>query len=200
VSPSDLGTYIIGGILDTLFSCVSTIPAMFVGWIVMLYFQKFRFWLEMIINKLEQNGLSIIAIRQYQLLQTINKIAYATICPKIIPTVHFCGYMVSLALWTSIVTSFKTTSSGILINFGVMAVVDAIGINLLIEAGGCVLECSRNVKRSLGRSADPLMRKYIRSCRDLRVYAGSVFFYEKSTVAVFVDSVINNMITIILMF
>jgi len=194
------GTYIVGGILDTAFGCSGTLPCFFVGFVVVLYLQKMRFWLEMIRTKLQRNGLSIIGIKQYRLMQTINKIAYTCIGQLLLPSVYFTFYCITLSLWTTIIKSSKSMTIGIFFNFGFFAIFDVYGMDLLVKAGGCVLEYSQSIQICLKRSQNPLMRRYLRSCNDVRVYVGPVFYSDKSSFTVCLNSIINNMITIILAF
>lgn len=71
-------------------------------------------------------------------------------------------------------------------------------INVVIKAAGEIVIESVKTKIALKLTNKKYLRKNLMACREIRVYLNSVFYFEKNTCTVFVDSLINNTITVAL--
>lgn len=84
------------------------------------------------------------------------------------------------------------------LNFFFALTVFLIAINAIIKVGGDVVANSQETRHTLRNTSTKYLRKKLRGCRDVRIYFNEIFFFETGTFTVFMDSVINNAITIVL--
>ncbi|CAL8145591.1 unnamed protein product [Orchesella dallaii] len=189
---------LLGGFMDCSLSFVTLHATLMIIWLVTLYFQMMRFWLDMILRLSCNRGWFETAFQQYRVLQTLNQIARDYMSHGIIPAIYLMCYCVTLAFWTSIVMTYGTMPFEMILNFAIMGSLLSLATHLTIDTAGTILETSQTVKRQLYFCQKNLTRKHVRSCSDIKIYCGSTSYFEKHTVTVFVDSIINNMITIIL--
>ncbi len=72
-------------------------------------------------------------------------------------------------------------------------------MNAIINGAGEIVNVSQQTKETLWANVPKkVLRKQILARRDIRIYFNSVFFMEKGTFTVFLDSLINNTITLLL--
>lgn len=75
-----------------------------------------------------------------------------------------------------------------------------IRINSVVKAGGEILWESRETRIALINTKSKYLRKRFRACREIRIYLNSVFYFEKSTCWIYMYSLINNTINVVLAF
>lgn len=72
-------------------------------------------------------------------------------------------------------------------------------MNVVIYSTGEILQALKDTKQALMKNlSTKSSQKQITARRDIRIYINSIFFMEKRTFTVFVHSMINNTITLIL--
>jgi len=192
--------HVIGGLIDLIFSYVTVFPALWVVLSAILYYQKMNYWLTETTKIIQACGQPFNAIKKYRTMQTINQLVYEHFTPMVLPTIYGTGYWASVGLWTGILKGHRIMPNEVIGNLGPMAMLGLIVINLNVDAAGVILQCSQHLKRNLVSRRSSLLNRYVKSSRDIKIYVGSTFFYERSTFAVTVNTMLNNVLTITLTF
>lgn len=86
------------------------------------------------------------------------------------------------------------------LNFLLALICLIVATKSIIKVGGDVVATSQESKHALKNTPRMYLRKQLKGCRDIRIYFNDIFFFERGTFTVFIESVVNNVITIVLTF
>lgn len=189
---------LVGGFLDIIASIFAVFPIGLVVSMLMIYFAKLKLWLVQISNNMRVFGASESSLQKYRIVELVNKFGLCCLSAEILPIfytgIHACSTI-------TLATLFQRTSEvsfEVQLNCSLSFIVIMLAVHSLIIGAGETVTISQNMKHKFIDAPTKFLRKRMVACRDIRVYFNSVFFIEKGTFTVFVDSVINNTITFML--
>lgn len=120
--------------------------------------------------------------REIQIFSTIGVKGFGSVA---IPLLIFFSTIVTVLMVTCLIQSFRILHPIILFNFLVGSCFMLAGFHLLIEAGGKVLDISRDIKfsvlhrfRFLARKSD---RYSLQACQEIRIYVASFLYFHSAT-------------------
>lgn len=161
---------------------------------VIVYFAKFHKWLLLI----KVCSLSEKSLKNYKIVELVNQIGCGCFSSTILPSLYTLGYWFTMVLVAAIIKMGAIMPLEGKLNFFFALTVFLIAINAIIKVGGDVVANSQETRHTLRNTSTKYLRKKLRGCRDVRIYFNEIFFFETGTFTVFMDSVINNAITIVL--
>lgn len=189
---------IVTGIFDYLSSVQSLFPVGFIVAMLMVYFAVLNNWLENLTKIAARTSFEAL-VRNYRILQIFNQIGRNCFSGSTLPVLYSLSYWLILTL---VVVYVKVGSKLVIVNqvnfLGAFALL-LFCVNAVIKAGGTVLWKSQQTLNLLRkRRKEVYHQKVCRACAEVRIYFNSVFYFERNTFTVFLNSMINNVITIVL--
>lgn len=187
-------TVFLGGILDIYASIFSMFPVGFIVAMLIVFCAKSDTWLILI----KEMGPSERTIRQYKMIEIYNQIGCNCFSASIMPSLYTFGYWFALAMLTTILQRGASLPAVTKLNLFMAFIAFSFCCNRIIKVGGNVVDSSKQTKRVFRKARGKYLRRRLRGCRDVRIYFGDVFYFEKGTFTVFVHAVVNYAITIVL--
>lgn len=190
---------IFGGFLDIVFSVFIVFPVAFIVAMLIIYFAKLKHWLEVTQSNISTWGPSKVSLRKYQVIQLINQYGFCSLSSAILPVVYTFSHVFTTVIFTALAKGGTERSAEMQLNFlGTLCII-IVTINALIKGAGEIVSKSQQVKSEFKKHAIKRdIRMSLMACRDIRIYFSSVFFLEKGTFTVFINSVIDSTITFVL--
>lgn len=186
---------VFSGVIDTLFTYISLFGGIIVMGCFGLYNARSKFLLGVFSQKVKQNNnyAANTIVLQYRSYQILSLIASSCSGSYIFLFVYWAGYTYLVFLVAKTIEDPKLEYI-LFISMIVWA------YKMLVKAGGELLSESELCCKLMNSSEKQLVRKVAKSCKDLRFYVSGTFYFENSTFLVFIDSVINNTIAVLLAF
>lgn len=186
---------LISGVVDLIFSYT----AIFAGYTVIaiygIYIAKMKFWLKSLTHNIVAKGMDksvLTIVVQFRTLYALNQICRASYNSEFL----FLLWNISYAMIVSLLAQCFRYNVHMPLRAAVISI-PCVFLALFIHRyvatiGGEVLEYSQNCLLVMSTGSIRISRRSAKSCRELRMYFGSVFYFEKSTFAVFLDAAVNN--------
>lgn len=189
---------LIGFIIDTWASIFVLFPAGFIVLTLIAYFAKLKLWLNF--TKMQNaDNMGLRAVQSYMIIEMVNQIGFSTLSTSILPTCYSIAHIFITMMFAALAKNFSNMPLELQLNTLGASYVILLIIKVVIRSSGEISDESIDTKNTLkNRVKSVHLRKQISARRDIRIYFNSVFYMEKSTFTVFLDSAINNTITVIL--
>lgn len=192
-------SFALGFFLDTWTNIFLVFPTGFVVVLLVIYFAKLKFWIHIVQQNLKLEGSIENSLKYYKIVELINQIGFCCMSTTILPAIYTNAHAFATIILASLAKRSSGMSLDVKLNMCGAVFVILVGINTVIKVAGEILNVSQQTKQAFGkRMIKKELRKQVLASRDIRVYVNSVFYMEKGTFTVFLTSVINNAITIIL--
>ncbi len=201
-------SFALGFFLDSWTNIFVVFPTGFITVLLIIYFAKLKFWVN-----LTQQNLTIkdffraqrsersaqLSLKHYKIVELINQIGFSCLFTSILPALYTGSHAFAAILLASLAKRSSGMNLDVKMNMcgAMLAIVG--GINAVIKVAGEILDASQQIKQAFSKQMlNKELKRQILACRDIRIYFGSVFYFDRGTFTVFLTSVINNTITIIL--
>lgn len=190
---------LVGGFLDLVFSIFVLYPVSFIVTLLIIYFAKLNLWLVVTQSNIDISGPSKASLRKYQVIELINQCGFTCLSAAVLPAIYTFSHLFTTVMLTALINGGSKRSLEMQLNFvGTLCIIIVV-VNAIIKGAGEIVTKSQDLKAIFKSNLTKKeVRKSLLACRDIRMYFSSVFYIEKGTFTVFLDSVINNTITVVL--
>lgn len=189
----------LGFLLDVVASIFSIFPSSFILAMLMIYFGKLNFCLQILKSDLKRWGPSEHSLKKYKILALINQFAFSCLSNAILPLVYSMAHIFTTVVLASLLKRGSRRDFEAELNCCCALFILIVVVNTIIMGAGEIVTRSQQIKHIFTRTVTKRnLRKSILACRDIRIYFNSVFFMEKETFTVYLNSVIDNTITLVL--
>lgn len=192
-------SFTVGLLIEVWINFYNVFPVSLVAAILILYLAKLKLWLDLTKHNMHIWGSSKILLQNYRTIELVNQIGFSCLSTTILPTVYSAAHISTACAFASLVKGFSVMALEVKINHFIAIYAIITCMNAIIKGAGEIVEVSKQAKQALWTNMpEKHLRKQILARRDIRIYFNSAFFMENGTFMVFLDSVINNTISIVL--
>lgn len=177
------------------------------GTVIILMFSLLSFWIISLTEKMTElhgrffdSRYDFTPFLQYRTLLLLNRVGNSCTGSHLLPFMMGSACLVQIFLISSLLKFIHKLPFGVIINFAVGAGAILYALKLVCHEGSMLLNKSQELKQYYALEANTHSKKFVRSCRDMRVYAGTFFYTKSSTFATCSKLVLDQIITMLLSF
>lgn len=165
------------------------------------------FWVEKVAEKVEIHTRkssctnSTIPLKQYRTLLALNRVGNECIGKHLFPFLVSTGCIMLILSLTTLIKFFSKLPVGLVANLTLAVIFLTIGLKEVFHGGGLLLMKSQRLKEKLMlMEANKHNNKFVKSCRDMRMYTGHYFYMQPCTFVTCGKFVVDQVITLLLSF
>ncbi|CAL8125449.1 unnamed protein product [Orchesella dallaii] len=162
------------------------------------FFVLMRFWTTNVMEKVKFFTLtSNTPLLQYRSLLVLNRIYNCCMGQSVVPAVVFSGFFMTAIVLSVLIQRNRqlpvVTSVDLILGICIMIV----GIYFVLEGAGKMLMRSQDLKRIFKLEREIYRKKFVVSCRDMRMYVGQFYYVQAGTFINCMKWILDQAITIV---